>query len=180
MGLEWLYTLRRPDEDKVDPPIPVRRIAAVGAVLGYPLCWLALAQEVFTPGEGILPSLVYVGLLLAALVLWAGSVTVVYEFRRRLAQAPDEQLDERERSLRDESYLISYRLLSTAILAVGIAVSVAAGVQGGSIQVSTDLLIWTFSSLLMGSIAMPSSVVAWRDRDVDEDVGVLEADPEVA
>lgn len=166
MTLEWLYTLRRPEADKVDPPVATRRTAAVLAVMGYPLVWCVTSG--LGTGDGILGMVLYVGLLLASLVLWAGSVTIVYEFRRRLAQAPDDQLDERERRLRDESYLISYRALSAITLLVGMAFTIAVEVRSEPVVVSGDTVIWVFASLLMASIALPSSVVAWRDREVND------------
>lgn len=172
MWLERLYTLRRPDQDKVDPPIAVRRTAAILAVIGYPLVYLVLfGVEV---GEDTLGTVVFMVLLLVALVLWAGSITVVYEFRRRLAHAPDEQLDEREQRLRDESYLIAYRALSAITLVVGLVLTVLVEVSGWSFELDGNAMIWVFSSLLMASVALPSSVVAWRDREVDDDDDLVE------
>ena len=166
MTLEWFYTIRRPPNERMTPPVAVRRVAAVLAVGLYPLSLLLMNTDIeVLPGLG---PVLYVVLAVLVIGLWVTSFTVVYEFRRRLAQAPDDQLDERERTVRDEAYLISYRLLSAAMMALAVwALAIVPAVNGNR-QVSLDTLLDVFFSLVIAAVVVPSAVVAWRDTGADD------------
>lgn len=94
---------------------------------------------------------------------------VTYVLLRRLVQTaadlPDDRLDERERGLRDSSYLQSYRLLGAAVAcSLLLAVVDDAGVVRESIG---ELVVaWepVFGSLMLLSLVLPSAVLAVRQR----------------
>ena len=165
MALERFYTMRRPPQERAAPPVAVRRVAALLAVGLYPLSLLLINADIeLLPGLGAVP---YVVLAIVVVGLWVASVFVVYEFRRRLAQAPDDQLDERELTVRDEAYLISYRLLSAAMLALAAWALVVVPAINGNRQVSLDTLLDVFFTLVIAASVLPSAVVAWRDTGDD-------------
>jgi dipeptide/tripeptide permease len=173
MALEWLFTMRRPEDERVAPPVMVRRAAAVVAVAAYPAV-LLLGEADIGAFEG-LGVVAYVALATVMVALWFLSVAVVYEFRRRLANAPDEQLDERERAVRDEAYLIAYRILGGAITVVTVLYLAVVPMITGSREMSVDLALHTMFSLLMAAAVLPSAVVAWRDTDtVEVDAGEVD------
>lgn len=166
MALEWLYTTRRPSDEHVTPPVAVRRVAAVLAVAAYPMSQLLISADIeVLPG---LSDVAYVLLTIVVVLGWLISIGVIYEFRRRLAQARDDQLDERERTIRDEAYLISYRILGGIIVLLALAALAIVPAFTGSREVSLDLVLHAFSSLVIATVAMPSAVVAWRDTEVGE------------
>ena len=163
--VERLYTTRRPHEERPTPPVAVRRVAAVLAVGLYPLSLLLVSADIEVLAGLGTPTYVVLAVLVTGVWIW--SFFVVYEFRRRLAQAPDDQLDERERTVRDEAYLISYRLLSAAMAALAVwALAIVPAVNGNR-QVSLDTLLDVFFTLVIAAVVVPSAVVAWRDTGDD-------------
>lgn len=92
-----------------------------------------------------------------------------YVLLRRVVQTaadlPDDQLDERERGLRDRSYLQSYRLLGAAIAA---SLVLAAVDDAGLIRDSVGVIVvaWdaVLGALLLLSLVLPSAVLAIRQR----------------
>ena len=94
---------------------------------------------------------------------------VAYILLRRLVQTaadlPDEQLDERERALRDRSYLQAYRLLGAATAAslVLAVVDDAGAVRDsvGEVVVAWDAVL---GALLLLGLVLPSAVLAVRQR----------------
>lgn len=167
MKLEELYTMRRPERERRAPSVPVRRAAALVAVLAYPVMTLGGEWDLGWMRDAVGP--VGYALLLGALVLvWGISFMTIAAFRRQLAQAPDHQLDERERAVRDEAHVISHRLMG-GVLAFGTVWSlVVAPFFGMDREVSLDVVLATFFSLVTISVVLPSAVVAWRDTDEDD------------
>jgi hypothetical protein len=154
---ERLTTMCRPGEDRVEVRRPIRRVTAVTSVVGYGVLMGVLELE--------LDAFVGIPVIVAALAAWIGSVYVVYEFRRRLANAPDAALDEREVRIRDRAYLQAHRIGSTALFVVGVAAMFVVGLDA---TVSVDTVVDVVFSLAMGLVALPAAVVAWTEPD-DED-----------
>lgn len=144
----------------------LRRIAAILAIGLYPMLLLLLISADVEILSGLSTAL-YVVLVVTALGLWMTGTWIVYEFRRRLAHAPDDQLDERERTVRDEAHLISYRLLSAAVVALAVGALLVLPAVTGSRQTSPDLLLDVLFSLVIAAAVLPSAVVAWRDTGDD-------------
>ncbi len=153
MRLDWLFTTH----------LAVRRLIAVIAVLGYPLCWAALGLD------GLVPPALRWSAIAVTTISWVLAITLVYGFRRRLAQAPDTDLDEREAGLRNESYLIAYRILNGVVLAGGLAAVVGLQLADLEIVLRADDVMWILTSLLVASVTLPSAVVAWRDTETDDE-----------
>lgn len=172
MNVEWLYTMGRPLEERTEPPVPVRRLAAVVSVVAYPVIAFGLEADL-TPVRDAVGAVGYTAVLAVPVLVWALAVAVVYQFRRRLAQAPDEQLDERERELRDAAYLTSYRLLGAALVLCFLASLAVVPLVAGDRTVSLDGVLAAFASLVMVAATLPSAVVAWRDTEVDHDDELL-------
>ncbi|WP_370323725.1 hypothetical protein [Euzebya sp.] len=147
----------------------LRRLAAVGAVGLYPLSLLVLDDGLrLRPPFDSVPVAV---LVVLAVALWIATFVFVNEFRRRLAQAPDDQLDERERAVRDEAHLISYRILGGALVLLALWTLVGAPLVAGSREISLDVVLDAAFALVIAVFTLPSAVVAWRDTgdDLDED-----------
>ena len=89
---ERLTTACRPASERITARRPLRRLAAVVALVGYPALLVGIELPALLGRD--LPAVVVVATVLVLVVLWAGSWGVVYEFRRRLANASDDQLDE--------------------------------------------------------------------------------------
>jgi hypothetical protein len=159
--LDRLFTVRRPGDEGPEPSIAARRLAAVASVVGFPLLFglvdgFDLRPWIDAPVGFAVYGLVTVGVLLS----WLGGLRVVNGFRRRLAQASDGDLDERERQVRDETHLMAYRLLMGLLTAGCIALAVS------GLDVSRDALVAIAGSIVAGGWALPSAVLAWRDTDI--------------
>lgn len=168
MNVERFFTQGRPSQEAREPTVVVRRVAAVVSVLGFPLAqWLIdgadLRPWVLTPSGGA----VYGVTVVALIAVWIASYVVVMRFRRRLAQAPDHHLDERELQVRDESHLVAYRIM-LAVVAVATGIALVLGMATDVEVISRDVFVSTGVSLLMVFLVMPSAVVAWRERDPDD------------
>lgn len=174
VNVEWLYTMGRPAEERTEPPVLVRRLAAVVSVLAYPVIAFALEADLTAVRDAV-GAIGYAVVLAVPVLVWALAVAIVYQFRRRLAQAPDEQLDERERELRDAAYLMSYRLLGAALVLSFLACLVVVPLVAGDRTVSLDGVLAAFASLVMVAGTLPSAVVAWRDTEVDAEDDVDDA-----
>jgi hypothetical protein len=155
---ERLTTMCRPAVDRVETRQTLRRVAAVTSVVGYGVLMAVLELD--------LEAAVGIPVILVALTGWIASVYVVYEFRRRLANAPDAALDEREVRVRDRAYLQAHRIGTAALFVVGIA---AVPVVGLDQTIAVEVVVDVMLSLAMAVLALPAAVVAWTEPD-DEDV----------
>lgn len=165
---ERLSTMRRPARERIAAGRALRRVAAVVAVLGYGLLLLATRVDVGLPPA--LTGLAW-GLLLVA---WAGSVVVVLEFRRRLANAADGALDERELRLRDRAFLQAHRLSATTVFVVAAVVSVWPRADT-AVALTTHDVVNALVGLAMALLLLPAAIVAWQEPDdgPDDDVDAL-------
>jgi hypothetical protein len=128
----------------------------VVSVVGYGVLMAILELD--------LEAAVGIPVILVSLAGWMASVYVVYEFRRRLANAPDAALDEREVRVRDRAYLQAHRIGTAALFVVGVAVVPLVGLdQTISVEVVVDVML----SLAMAILALPAAVVAWTEPDDD-------------
>lgn len=92
---------------------------------------------------------------------------------RRVADLPDEDIDERQIALRDRTYLVAYRIVGATVPTIGAfgyIVADASSTQG----ISADVAAWIMSDLFFVLVALllflPSAVLAWysADEEVDE------------
>lgn len=153
---ERLTTMCRPATERINTRRPVRRVAAIAATVGYGVLLWAFRADLGLP-RGL-----DVATMIALVALWAWGLTVVFEFRRRLANAPDGALDERERIVRDRAYLQSHRITSLVLAASGIAsVAVLDAGTGIAAQDVTNGLM----TLMMAVVVLPAAVIAWQEPD---------------
>ena len=91
---------------------------------------------------------------------------------RRVADLPDEHIDERQIALRDRTYLIAYRILATAVGWLLIAAWIVADASATRI-VSSSVADWIMSDALFVIIPLlaflPSAVLAWYAPDEVDD-----------
>ncbi|MFM2106228.1 MAG: hypothetical protein RL338_1260 [Chloroflexota bacterium] len=104
--------------------------------------------------------------LLAAAAMTLAAVT----YKRSLAQRPHEELDERERRVRDVVFLSSYRIV-VWILGALIVAYLLLVLQGVPIEwrnVPLDTLLGVSVTAAVFLSVLPSLVHAWRDPSPDE------------
>lgn len=170
MNLDRLTTSsgpQRPTEAPIGASAATRRSAAIAAVAGYPvLVQLVNGVDLRPWVEGPVGGAVYGLAVVGTTVAWLLSCRLVRACRRSLAHAPDGAVDERGRRVLHEAHLLAYRLLLGAAL---VAAAVFAFVP--SEQVSAELATRALSSFLVVGLVLPSAIVAWRDVDVEPDVG---------
>lgn len=145
-------------------PRSSRRLLAALAVAGYPVAVLFLTQA---PQLGV-PAPVAGGVALIGIGITLFAMWRCYAFRGKLAQAPDDRLDEREIRIRDRAYLESYRLFVLAVLVALVAVAIIPDVLDRPITLDYATLNWFIMGAILVSLALPSAVVAWVEPDVDE------------
>ncbi len=141
----------------------VRRPLAVIAVVGYPVavtCW-AVAYGVL----GVPPAVAgVVGLLAILITLFA--IRRVYQFRARLAQAPDAQLDERQLQIRDRAYVESYRIFAAITIVTLLLVGIVPDLLHQPLTFDYSVANLFVMGAVILSLGLPSAVVAWREPDV--------------
>jgi hypothetical protein len=138
---------------------------AIIAIAGYPL---ALATWLFLgPKLESFPSLgAILGLAILAVTMFA--MYQLYLFRSKMAQAPDEMLDERQRQVRDRAYVDSYRWFVLITLLTLVAVSLLPTLFDAPISLTFEVANWFIVGVVLISIVLPSAVVAWREPDLED------------
>lgn len=84
---------------------------------------------------------------------------------RLIADAPHEYLDERQIKLRNNSYLVSYRILS-AIVGPGSAILIILAEVGVKLSEHRGFTSGLFVSVLMILAILPSMILAWREVEI--------------
>ena len=97
---------------------------------------------------------------------------------RRVADLPDEDIDERQIALRDRTYLVAYRIVGATVPTIGAfgyIVADAPSTQG----ISADVAAWIMSDLFFVLVSLllflPSAVLAWYSADEETDEPEVEA-----
>jgi len=145
-------------------PRLTRRIVVGTVLLGYPLL---VAAWVGLPMVGV-PPLVWaltVGLLALAVIGGAGGL---YAYRHAMAQAPDSQLDERQVAVRDRAYLSAYRAFSGLVLVTLFVAGILPDILDRPLAITFDTLLPVFWGALLYAFVLPSAIVAWQERDLEE------------
>lgn len=107
------------------------------------------------------------------LFLVAGALGwVVRTAVRRVADLPDEDIDERQIALRDRTYLVAYRILATTVAWLLLAAWIVADASATRI-VSSSVADWIMSDALFFIITLmmflPSAILAWYAPDEVDD-----------
>lgn len=139
-----------------------RRSAVIAVMAGYPLLVAAWAG---LPALGLPPVVwaIVVGAL--GLVVLLGSYAI-WSFRQRLAQAPDEELDERQIAVRDRAYLDSYRALAGLLVLGLLAATIVPDAIDRPVQLTFETIQPVMWGAILYAIILPSAVVAWREPDL--------------
>ncbi|WP_313671606.1 hypothetical protein, partial [Sandarakinorhabdus sp.] len=88
------------------------------------------------------------------------------EGRGQLTQASDAMLDERERAMRDKSYVATHQIMVLTLFAFFLWSIIAKFIDGwmpGQEQ-ALDLL----AGFAITSLALPGIILAWREQPVDD------------
>jgi hypothetical protein len=83
---------------------------------------------------------------------------------RSIADAPDELLDERQIAVRNTSYRYAYFILSYVLM--GLVVLMFFGPELQMFQPEGNDGSYVVIAALFASAALPSMVMAWRERDI--------------
>ncbi len=132
-------------------------LAGIG--IGY------LGGAIFAAPDGDTP-IGFIGLRLIGLF---SAVVLFIEGRGQLTQSSDAMLDERERAMRDKSYVATHQIMVFTMFGFFIWSIIAKFVDGwmpGPEQ-ALDLL----SAFAITSMALPGIVLAWRERPLPDEEG---------
>ena len=127
-----------------------------GIGIGY------LGGAIFAESDGSAP----IGFTLVRLVGLISAVMLFIEGRGQLTQASDAMLDERERTMRDKSYVATHQIMVLALFGFFLWSIVAKFIDGwmpGQEQ-ALDLL----SGFAITSMALPGIILAWREQPQDD------------
>ena len=83
---------------------------------------------------------------------------------RGIAEAPDELLDERQRSVRNSNYRYSYLILGYVVIAFMALLAIGTDVRPFGENPGDAGFIYI--ALLMTMASLPSMVLAWREKDI--------------
>lgn len=102
---------------------------------------------------------------IVAILVFFVSYVLLRRHVQTAADLPDDRLDERERGLRDRSYLQSYRLLGAAV-AVSLVLAVFANAGAVRDSIGDLVVAWdsVLGALLLLSLVLPSAVLAVRQQ----------------
>jgi hypothetical protein len=141
---------------------PIRRALVGAALAGYPVF---VAAWVGLPALGVtgIPWAIVVGALGLGVILAA---TSLYQFRRRMAQSPDRDLDERQIAIRDRAYLVSYRVFCAIVLVGLLVVGILPDVLDRPLALTFETVQPLFWGAFLYSIILPSAAVAWQEPDL--------------
>lgn len=160
-----------------------RRLVVVWTVVLVAAAVLPLADRL---QDALGPALTFDGLsvklIVEPLVLLLVTGVIGWIIRtavRRVADLPDESIDERQIALRDRTYLVAYRILSVTVAWLLLAAWIVADASATRV-VSSSVAHWVMSDALFVIIPLvtflPSAVMAWYS---DDEVDALDAAQEV-
>ena len=142
-----------------------RRVVAVATLLSLPLAFAWSTYWLTTSVSNLLWGPITFVLFGVTIV----GAFVLYAYVRRRADYPGRGLDERERQLRDQAWILSYQVLS-AVVVLGIAwAGLAVWVFGQPITIDANLanaLVLCMAVLLP---ALPAAALAWIEPDPIEE-----------
>jgi hypothetical protein len=144
-----------------------RRILVVLMALGLALIsmgsyWPTLKTNLnLSPGAGII---VYSFIAIFVIFATVGGYSFLRIAVRSIADAPDELLDERQIAVRNSSFRYAYFILGYIIL--GLMVLMMFGPDLQMFQPEGNDGSYIFIAIFFACAALPSMVMAWRERDI--------------
>ena len=103
---------------------------------------------------------------LVALAPAIAGVWLVRRVVRLMADLPDELVDERVRTVRNQRYVEAYRLLSAVMVAVLLVVYIGADAPRIDWVLEARHVHAMFWLVMLMSFALPSMLLAWSEREV--------------
>ena len=138
-----------------------RRVIAVATLLGLPLAFAWSTYWLSTSVSNLLWG--PVTFVLFGVTIWGA--LVLYAYVRRRADLPGRDLDERERQLRDQAWILSYQVLS-GVVVLGIAwAGLSVWLLDRPVTIDANLanaLVLCMAVLLP---ALPAAALAWIEPD---------------
>ena len=142
-----------------------RRLLAVATLLGLPAMF---AWSTFWSGTTA-PTILWgpVSFLLIGMTI-VGSL-VLYAHIRHRADMPGDELDERERQLRDRAWILSYQVLSLVVIGAIVIAGLAVFLFGRTIVIdasSVNVLVLCVAVLLP---VLPAAALTWIEPDAPDE-----------
>jgi uncharacterized membrane protein len=143
-----------------------RRLIAIATLLGMPVAFGWSTYWLTTSVTNLLWGPVMFVLFGATLV----GAALLYAYVRRRADLPDRGLDERQRQLRDQAWILAYQVLSTVVI-LGVAwAGLAVWLFDKPITIDAGLANVLVLSIGVLLPVLPAAALAWiePDRIVEE------------
>ncbi len=137
-----------------------RRLAVLGAFLGYPLLVIGYTLLVLTDR---VPITVWAPIAIALMAVSLIGVAITYSWARTRTELAA-LLDERQRAMLDRAHVIGYGVLGTVIVALSGVLAVMASF-GGPVIVTMEGLTPFFIALGLYLPMLPSAILAWIEPD---------------
>ncbi len=142
-------------------PQRTRRVTAVVTLLGMPAAFAWSSYWLTTSVTNLLWG--PITFVLFGATIW-GAI-VLYAYVRRRADLPGPGLDERQRSLRDQAWILSYQVLSTVVI-FGIAyAALQVWLFGHPVTIDADLANALVLSNAVLLPVLPTAALAWIEPD---------------
>ena len=142
-------------------PQRTRRVVAVVTLLGMPAAFAWSSFWLTTKVSNLLWG--PITFVLFGATIW-GAI-VLYAYVRRRADLPGPGLDERQRSLRDQAWILSYQVLSTVVI-FGIAyAALQVWLFGHPVTIDADLANALVLSNAVLLPVLPAAALAWIEPD---------------
>ncbi len=142
-------------------PRRTRRVVAVVTLLGMPAAFAWSTYWLTTTASNLLWGPI-------TFVLFGTTISgafVLYAYVRRRADLPGPDLDERQRSLRDQAWILSYQVLSTVVI-LGVAyAALQVWLFGNPVTIDADLANALVLSNAVLLPVLPVAALAWIEPD---------------
>ena len=142
-----------------------RRFLAVGTLLGLPAMFVWSSLWLTTD----VPTIIWGPISFVLIGVTAVGAVVLYRFVRNRADLQGHGLDERQRHLRDQAWVLSYQVLATVVIAIISYVGVVVLAFGSAITI--DASVANALVLCMGTLVplLPFASLAWVEPDAPVD-----------
>jgi hypothetical protein len=144
-----------------------RRVLVVLMAIGLVLTsmgsyWPTIKTNLnLSPEVGVI---VYSATVIFVILVLVGGYSLLRIAVRSIADAPDELLDERQIAVRNTSFRYAYFILGYILIAL--MVMVLFGPELQMFQAEGNDGSYVFISIFFACAALPSMVMAWRERDI--------------
>jgi hypothetical protein len=138
---------------------------ALLAFVGATVSASAVEGFLFTPGVALWVLAYALGGLAYLLTM-----AVLRRSTQRVAETKDEQLDERQRSIRDRAYRSAYTILTSLTMLALIYLSYAASFEGLGLWLPPRQSVFAIvTGFILLSTSLPTAVIAWNEPDPEGD-----------